>query len=90
MTRVNLEAVQKRVNQVIEQHFNMAAGCRPASVENHSDIFADLGGDSLDMIEIVMSLEEEFETEIDDDPAMLWRKPEDAAKYIHDRLYGSN
>lgn len=45
-------------------------------------IIADLGGDSLDIVEIVMALEEHFEIEISDDEAETINTVDDAFKVV--------
>ncbi|AEF93957.1 Acyl carrier protein [Desulfotomaculum nigrificans CO-1-SRB] len=45
----------------------------------------DLGADSLDIVELVMALEEEFGLEIPDEEAEKIRTVGDAVKYIQDR-----
>jgi acyl carrier protein len=44
--------------------------------------WADLGADSLDTVELVMALEEEFETEIPDEEAEKIATVKDAIDYI--------
>jgi len=46
----------------------------------------DLGADSLDTVELVMALEEEFDQEIPDDDAEKIRTVKDAVDYIQSRL----
>jgi acyl carrier protein len=46
----------------------------------------DLGADSLDTVELVMALEEEFDQEIPDEDAEKIRTVQDAITYIQDRL----
>ena len=46
----------------------------------------DLNADSLDLVELVMSLEEEFGTEISDEDAENIRTVQDAVDYIDERL----
>jgi acyl carrier protein len=46
----------------------------------------DLGADSLDTVELVMALEEEFDQEIPDEDAEKIRTVQDAINYIQDRL----
>ena len=42
----------------------------------------DLGADSLDLVELIMSMEEEFDIEIDDDDAEKMLTVKDAIEYI--------
>ncbi len=46
----------------------------------------DLGADSLDTVELVMALEEEFDQEIPDEDAEKIRTVQDAINYIQDRM----
>lgn len=46
----------------------------------------DLGADSLDLTELIMAMEEEFDIEIADDDAQKIIKVEDAVKYIEAKL----
>lgn len=54
----------------------------PAKVNEHSHFHKDLGIDSLDATELIMSLEEEFVIEIPDDQAQKITSCDDAIKYI--------
>ncbi len=47
-----------------------------------SDIFEDLGADSLDVVELLMSLEEEFGVTIDDDQVQDFHTVGDVVSYI--------
>jgi acyl carrier protein len=48
----------------------------------------DLGADSLDVVELVMALEEEFDIEIPDEDAEKIATVGDAIKYIEDKTQG--
>ena len=50
-----------------------------------SATFQDLGADSLDMVEIIMNLEEQFGIEIKDEDAEGMDKMDDIAAYIHEK-----
>jgi acyl carrier protein len=58
----NLEA---RVKKIVAEQL----GVEEANVKNESSFVDDLGADSLDNVELVMALEEEFECEIPDEDA---------------------
>lgn len=53
---------EDRVKRVISKHLNVSE----IQVTPEADIQKDLGADSLDMVEILMALEDEFEIEIPD------------------------
>ena len=58
----NLEA---RVRKIVAEQLGVAE----ADIKNESSFVEDLGADSLDNVELVMALEEEFECEIPDEDA---------------------
>lgn len=55
-------------------------------VTMESSITDDLGADSLDVVDIVMSLEEEFDIEIPDDQVENIKTVGDIVKYIEDNV----
>jgi len=57
-------------------------GVNEADVKNESSFVNDLGADSLDTVELVMALEEEFETEIPDEEAEKITTVTQAIEYI--------
>ena len=57
-----------------------------ADVKPGSSFVDDLNADSLDLVELIMSLEEEFGTEISDEDAENIRSVQDAVDYIDERL----
>lgn len=54
-------------------------------VTEDSDVIDDLGADSLDIVDLVMTLEEEFDTEIPDEDIEDLRTVGDIVKYVEDR-----
>ena len=54
----------------------------PSEVKPSSDFTKELGADSLDVVELVMAFEEEFEVEIEDDVAGTMVTVQDAIDYI--------
>ncbi|HUW63809.1 MAG TPA: acyl carrier protein [Spirochaetia bacterium] len=57
-------------------------GAEDAEVTMEASFVDDLGADSLDIVELVMALEEEFDIEIPDDEAEKIRTVGEAVKYI--------
>ena len=60
-----MENVEQRVKKIVAEQL----GVKAEEVTNSSSFVEDLGADSLDTVELVMALEEEFETEIPDEEA---------------------
>jgi len=58
--------------------------CDVAEIKEDSKFIEDLGADSLDVVELVMALEEEFDIEIPDEDAAGILTVADALKYIED------
>jgi acyl carrier protein len=58
--------------------------CDVAEIKEDSKFIEDLGADSLDVVELVMALEEEFDIEIPDEDAEGILTVADALKYIED------
>ncbi|KZZ79238.1 acyl carrier protein [Oleiphilus sp. HI0132] len=57
-------------------------GVKDSEVQNTSSFVEDLGADSLDTVELVMALEEEFETEIPDEEAEKLSTVQEAIDFI--------
>ncbi|MCC7219647.1 MAG: acyl carrier protein [Candidatus Contendobacter sp.] len=71
----NIEARVKKI--IIEQ-----LGVKEEQVTNDAHFVEDLGADSLDTVELVMALEEEFELEIPDEDAEKITTVQQAVDYI--------
>ncbi len=54
-------------------------------VTEDSEVIDDLGADSLDIVDLVMTLEEEFDTEIPDEDIENLRTVGDIVKYVEER-----
>ena len=74
--------VADRVIQVIADEL----GVEKAKVVREASFVEDLGADSLDTVELVMALEEEFETEIPDEEAEKITTVQLAIDYINSNL----
>ncbi|MCC6936547.1 MAG: acyl carrier protein [Thermomicrobiales bacterium] len=59
-------------------------GVEPEKVTPDAEFVQDLNADSLDLVELIMSLEEEFGVEISDEDAEKIVKVSDAMDYIQD------
>ena len=57
-------------------------GVEPDEVQMSSTFVDDLGADSLDIVELIMAFEEEFNIEIPDEKAEKIKTVEDVVKYI--------
>jgi len=64
-------------------------GVDEAEVTPEASFVEDLGADSLDVVELVMALEEEFEVEIPDEDAEKIVKVGEAVKYIEQHFAGA-
>ena len=60
-----MSTIEERVKKIVIEQL----GVKEEEVTNEASFVDDLGADSLDTVELVMALEEEFETEIPDDQA---------------------
>ena len=58
----------------------------PSEIEDDTDIVDDLGADSLDVVEILMVIEEEFGVTIPDDEVVSLKKLSILTPYIEDRI----
>ena len=71
--------IEQRVKKIVSEQL----GTDAANVKNESSFIDDLGADSLDTVELVMALEEEFGTEIPDEQAEKITTVQQAIDYIH-------
>ena len=73
-----MSSVEERVMKLICEQL----GVKSDEVKTEASFVEDLGADSLDTVELVMALEEEFETEIPDEEAEKIITVKDAIEYI--------
>jgi acyl carrier protein len=74
--------VAERVKEIVVDQL----GVSPEQVSPESKFVEDLGADSLDTVELVMALEEEFGAEIPDEEAEKLQTVGDAIKFIESHL----
>ena len=74
-----MAAVEEKVKQIIVEQLGVDEG----EVTPKASFVDDLGADSLDTVELVMALEEEFECEIPDEDAEKITTVQQAIDYIN-------
>ena len=72
-------SIEERVKKIVVEQL----GVKEEEVNLESSFVDDLGADSLDTVELVMALEEEFETEIPDEEAEKITTVKQAVDYIN-------
>ncbi len=73
---------EKRVREIIVDQLGVSAD----QVTMEASFIDDLGADSLDTVELVMALEEEFNVEIPDEDAEKITTVKDAVNYLNDHV----
>ena len=73
-----MSTIEGRVKKIVAEQL----GVKAEEVTNSSSFVEDLGADSLDTVELVMALEEEFETEIPDEEAEKITTVQAAIDYV--------
>ena len=74
-----MSTVDERVKKIVVEQL----GVKEEEVQTSSSFVDDLGADSLDTVELVMALEEEFETEIPDEQAEKITTVQQAVDFIN-------
>ena len=74
--------IEERVKSIVVKQL----GVKEEQIKNESKFIDDLGADSLDTVELVMALEEEFETEIPDEEAEKITTVQQAVDYINNNI----
>ena len=78
-------SVEKKVKSIIVEQLGVGAD----EVTDNASFTDDLGGDSLDIVELVMAFEEEFSIEIPDEEAEKIASVADAIAYIEAHAEGA-
>lgn len=73
-------SVETKVKEIVAEQLNVEM----SELEMNKSFLNDLGADSLDIVELVMAMEEEFELEIPDEDAEKIQTVGDAVKYINE------
>ena len=77
-----MSSVEERVKKIVMEQL----GAKEEEVTNEASFVEDLGADSLDTVELVMALEEEFECEIPDEEAEKITTVQQAINYINEHM----
>ena len=73
-----MSSIEERVKKIVVEQL----GVKAEDVNTNSSFVDDLGADSLDTVELVMALEEEFECEIPDEEAEKITTVQQAVDYV--------
>ena len=73
-----MENLEQRVKKIVAEQL----GVNESEIKNESSFVDDHGADSLDTVELVMALEEEFECEIPDEEAEKITSVQQAIDYV--------
>ena len=74
-------SIEPRIKKIIEEQL----GVEGDRIKPEASFIDDLGADSLDIVELVMAMEEEFDIEIPDDDAEKLRTVSDVTKYLQSK-----
>ena len=74
-----MDNIEQRVRKIIAEQL----GVNEAEIKSESSFVNDLGADSLDTVELVMALEEEFDIEIPDEKAEEITTVQQAVDFIN-------
>ena len=74
-----MDNIEQRVKKIVAEQLGVNEG----DIKNESNFVDDLGADSLDTVELVMALEEEFECEIPDEDAEKITTVQQAIDYVN-------
>ncbi|MDR2243802.1 MAG: acyl carrier protein [Burkholderiales bacterium] len=77
-----MNSIEQRVKKIVAEQLDV----KEDDIKGESSFTEDLGADSLAVVELVMALEEEFETEIPDEDAEKITTVQQAVDYINAHL----
>jgi acyl carrier protein len=77
-----MASIEERVRGIIAEQLDQD----PTEIVPEASFIDDLGADSLDLVELVMHMEEDFDVEIPDEDAENIRTVQDAINYIQQHL----
>ncbi len=76
------KSMEKKVIDIIVEQLKVS----PEEVTLEASFIEDLGADSLDLVELIMAMEEEFGLEISDEDAEKIQTVQDAVNYVTEHI----
>jgi len=76
-----MASVLEKIKEIVSEQLDVSQD----EITPESSFVDDLGADSLDLTELIMAMEDEFDLEIDDEEAQKLRTVQDAIKYIESK-----
>ncbi|MCG3185135.1 MAG: Acyl carrier protein [Planctomycetes bacterium] len=76
------DSIRKQVDQIVADEFELD----PADITPNSDLYDDLGLDSLDAIDLVVALEKNFGFKVEEGAARKIRKLEQLYQFVAERV----
>jgi acyl carrier protein len=76
--KLRIGAIETKIKDIIAEQL----GLRHDEIKNDASFLEDLGADSLDIVELIMAMEEEFELEIPDEDAEKIQTVQDSINYV--------
>jgi acyl carrier protein len=77
-----MASVEERVKEIIAEQL----GLEKDDIQLDASFIDDLGADSLDIVEMIMTIEDEYDVEISDDDAEKIGTVQDAINYIKEKM----
>ena len=74
--------VLEKIKEIIAEQLNVDSSI----IDIDSNLMADLAADSLDAVEIIMAVEEEYDLAIPDDDAEKFRTVRDLVEYVNEQV----
>jgi acyl carrier protein len=78
-----MSTVATSIEDRVKKEVSMQLGIRPEDIRNDANIYHDLGADSLDAVELLMAIEDEFRLEVCDEDAENMGTVQQMVDYIN-------
>jgi len=77
-----MASVEEKVKEIIAEQL----GLEKEDIQPDASFIDDLGADSLDLVEMIMTIEDEYDVEISDDDAERIATVQDAINFIKEKM----